>query len=194
MQPDKLLYPALFHNGEAYFLERSDIHTGSYFGGPTEDAITGIKHGPRKIHHIATLNGHCFKPLWDVIGAFELKLLYGMCYSGCHMKFETSVPVVEVLEMTPKVSDASWPYSDYPTYLPYFPLRLQQSSKCTLEKFLKLSCQQINVAEHEVLVLIPPIPVLGMSLWGPSGDGENTQIVFRCDLTKQTVEAYNQCG
>ena len=194
MHPEKLLYPALFHDGQAYFLERSDTHTGSYFGGPIEETITGIKHGPHKIHHIATLNGHCFKPLWDVIGAFQLKLLYGMCYSGCHMKYRTSAAGLEVLEMTPKTSAANWPYPDYPTYLPYFPLRLQKHSPCSLEEFLALSCQPIEIASSETLVLIPPSPVLGMSLWGPSGDGENTQIVFRCDLVKKTVEAYDQCG
>jgi hypothetical protein len=194
MQPDKLLYPALFHDGQAYFLERADTHTGAYFGGPIEDSITGIKHGPHQIHHIATLNGHCFQPLWDVIGAFQLKLLYGMCYSGCHLKYGYSSVGLEILEMTPHTSAMNWPYPDYPTHLPYFPLRLQQHSKCSLEKFLALSCQPIKVASSETLVLVPPSPVLGMSLWGPSGDGENTQIVFRCDLAKKTVEAYNQCG
>ena len=36
MHPDELLYPALFHEGHAYFLERSDSRTASYFGGPFE--------------------------------------------------------------------------------------------------------------------------------------------------------------
>src|ERR1039457_1198073 len=129
MQPDKLLYPALFHDGQAYFLERADTHTGSYFGGPIEDSITGIKHGPHRIHHIATLNGHCVKPLWDVVGVFQLKLLYGMSYDGCHMKYRNSSAGVEVLEMKPSTSAADWPYSNYPTYLPYFPLRLQHRSE-----------------------------------------------------------------
>jgi hypothetical protein len=61
MHPDELLYPALFHEGHAYFLERSDARTGSYFGGPFEASITGIEHGPRPLHHIATLNGDCFE-------------------------------------------------------------------------------------------------------------------------------------
>jgi hypothetical protein len=123
-----------------------------------------------------------------------LHFLYGICYDACHMKYRSSAASVEILEMTPTTSVADWPYPNYPAYLPYFPLRLQQCSQCSLEEFLQLSCQPIDVATSEVLVLIPPSPVLGMSLWGPSGDGENTQIVFRCDLTKRAVETYNQCG
>lgn len=194
MLPDKLLRPALFHEGQAYFLEPSDVHSGSYFGGPFENAITGVKHGPHPLHHIATLNGRCFKPLWHVIGGGNLCLLYGICYDACHMKYRTSAAGLEVLEITPKTSSADWPYANYPTYLPYIPLRLRQRSQCSLEEFLELACQPIDVAESEVLVLIPPSPVLGMSLWGPLGDGENTQIVFRCDLAKRTVEAFNHCG
>lgn len=194
MLPEKLLYPVLFHEGQSYFLERSDAHTGSYFGGPMEETISGIKHGPHQLHHIATLNGHCFKPLWDVIGVFHLPLIFGMRFDGCHMKYRVSATGVQILEMSPTTSVEDWPYSDYPTHLPYFPLRLQQQLKCSLEEFLELSCQPIEIAKSEALVLIPPSPVLGMSLWGPSGDGENTQIVFRCDLAKQTIETYNQCG
>jgi hypothetical protein len=192
--PERLRYPALFHDGQAYILERADEHTGSYFGGPFERPVTGVKHSPRSLHHIASLNGHCFEPLWHVIGGGNLHLLYGMCYDGCHLKYRISVAGVEVLEMKPTTSAEDWPYSDYPAYLSYFPLRLQQRSQCRMEEFLDLACQPIDVSTSEVLVLVPPSPVLGMSLWGPSGDAENTQIVFRCDLAKRTVEAYNQCG
>lgn len=194
MHPDKLLYPALFHEGQAYFFEKSDAHTGSYFGGPFEGAITGLKPGSYPLHHITTLNGHCFEPLWHVIGGRTLSLLYGIRYDGCRMRYKSSAAGVEVMEMTPEDSALNWPYSDYPMHLPYFPLRLQQRAKCSLAEFLELSCQPIDLAPSDVLVLIPPSPVLDMSLWGPSGDGENTQIVFRCDLSNRTIEAYNQCG
>lgn len=194
MQPDKFLYPAIFHDGQAYFLERSDAYKASYFGGPLERTINGVKHGPRALHHIMTLHGDCFEPLWHVVGGGSLHLLYGMCYDGCHMKYKDSPAGIEILEMSPIDSAEEWPYSDYPKYLPYFPLRLQNRSKCSLNEFLKSSCQPINLGASEVLVIVPPSPVLGMSLWGPSGDAENTQIVFKCDLTKRTVETFNQCG
>ena len=182
MHPEKLLYPALFHDGQAYFLERSDTHTGSYFGGPIEETITGIQHGPDKIHHIATLNGHSFEPLWHVIGVFQLHLLYGMCFDGCHMKYRTSVAGVEVLEMTPSTSAANWPYPDYPTYLPYFPLRLQQHSPCSLEEFLAMSCQPIEVASSETLVLIPPSPVLACLFGGHQATVRTRRLYFDATL------------
>jgi hypothetical protein len=194
MHPDEVLYPALFHEGHAYFLERSDARTASYFGGPFEGSMTGIEHGPRPLHHIATLNGDCFEPLWHVVGGGSLRLLYGMCYSGCRLKYRNSANAVDLLEIKPTASTSDWPYPEYPSYLPYFPLRLQRRSKCNVQKFLEASCQPIEVSSSEVLVLVPASPLLGISLWGPSGDAEGTQIVFRCDLAKRTVEAYNQCN
>lgn len=194
MHSDELLYPVIFHDEQAYFLERSDTRAASYFGGPFEGSITGIRHGPRQLHHIASLNGDSFDPLRHVVGGGTLRLLYGMCFDGCRLKYRNSATGLEVMEMEPIASTSDWPYLDYPTHLPYFPLRLQRRVGCSLEEFSELSCQPLALAPSEVLVLVPPIPVLGMSLWGPSGDAECAQIVFRCDLAKRTVEAYNQCG
>jgi hypothetical protein len=194
MGPDELLHPALFHEGQAYFLERSEARMASYFGGPFQGSITGVRHGPRQLHHIATINGDCFEPLWDVIGGGSLRLLYGMCYDDCRLKYRTSATTAEVLEMEPTASDTDWPYPDYPIYLPYFPLRLQRRSPCSLEEFSELACQPLGAKSSEVIILVPPSPVLGMSLWGPSGDAEGPQIVFRCDLANWSVAAYNQCG
>jgi hypothetical protein len=194
MHPDDLLYPALFHEGQAYFLERSDARTASYFGGPFEGSIAGLRHGPRQLHHIATVNGDCFEPLSHLIGGGSLRLLYGICYEGCRLKYRYSPTAAEILEMEPTTSNTDWPYPDYPTYLPYFPLRLQRRSACSFQQFSELACQPLDIVSSEVVVLVPASPVLGMSLWGPSGDGEGVQIVFRCDLADRTVAAYNHCA
>jgi hypothetical protein len=195
MHPNDLRYPAIYHDGHAYFLERSEMHTASYFGGPFAAPITGVRHGPRRLHHIATINGDCFEPLWHIVGGGGcLQLLYGMCYSGCDLKYRRSPDGVKILEMKPKSSDADWPYPDYPIYLPYFPLRLLRRVPFTLGQFSELSCQPFHEMAADVIILIPPSPVLGMSLWGPSGDSECAQIVFQCDIAGQDVTAYNQCG
>jgi hypothetical protein len=194
MHPDELLHLTLFYKGEAYFLERSQVLTASYFGGPFEGSVCGIRQGPRRLHHIATINGECFEPLWHVVGGGTLRLMYGMCYEGCRMKYRNSATQTEVLEIAPVISTKDWPYPEYPAYLPYFPLRLQRRSKCSLQQFSELACQPLGTVSSEAIVLIPPSPVLGMSLWGPSGDAEGTQIIFRCDLANGTVEAYNQCA
>lgn len=193
MHPDELRYPALFHAGKAYYLERSDAHASSYFGGPFEGSISGVRHGPRALHHIATITGHCFEPLWQQVGLGTLRLLYGMCFDGCRLTYRNASQV-EILEIVPRKSSSDWPYSDYPAYLPFFPLRLEGQVDCGLEEFLEASCQPLELESHEALVLVPPSPVLGMSLWGPSGDAEGTQLVFRYNLREETVEAFNQCG
>src|SRR6266852_7818626 len=170
MHPEELLYPARFHAGQAYFLERSNTRTASYFSGPFEGSITGIEHDPLQPHHIATLNGDCFEPLWHVIGGGSLRLLYGMCYSGCRLKYRNSATAVQLLEMEPTASTSDWPYPEYPSYLPYFPLRLQRRFKCSVQEFSEMSCQPLEVISSEVLILVPLSPVLGMSLLGPAGD------------------------
>jgi hypothetical protein len=194
MHPGELKYPAVFHEERAYFLERADALAASYFGGPCEESITGMGYGPRRLHHVATLHGDCVEPLWHIVGGGSLRLLYGMCYEGCRLKYRSTSTGVKIMEMDPVTSTADWPYADYPAHLPYFPLRLQRSAVCTWEEFAALSCQPLARADGEAIVLVPPSPVLGMSLWGPSGDAECTQIVFRCDLAGRTVEAFNQCG
>jgi len=194
MQPDDLLWPVAFHKDHAYFLERSEKRAGSCLGGPLGRSVRGIKHGPMPLHHIATLNGDCVEPLWQVIGGGTLPLLYGMCFDACILKYSYTATNIELLEMKPKRSASEWPYSDYARYLPYFPLRLGRKVQCSLEEFSEVSCQQLDVAPSVLVVIVPPSTVLGMSLWGPSGDGEGTQIVFHCDISKRIVSAYNQCG
>jgi len=194
MHPDELQYPAIYFEGKIYFLERADSRTASYFGGPFQGAIGGLRHGPRQLHHVATINGDAFEPLWHVKGGGSLRLMYGMCYDGCILRYRNSATAIEVLELQPTSSAADWPYPEYPAYLPYFPLRLQRRASCSLEQFAQLACQPVEPLPGEAIVLVPASSLLGMSLWGPSGDAEGVQIVFRCDLTHRMVSAYNHCA
>src|SRR5262245_19542790 len=189
MHPDDLIYPAIYFRGEAFFLEKTEVRAPSYFGGPDGSEVYGVEHGPRRLHHIATINGDCFDPLRHVIGCCELRLLYGMCFSGCELKYRLGAVKTEILEMSPTISDPDWPYFDFPTYLPYFPLRLRERSGCSLEEFSELSCQEIEAEEEEAIVIVPPSGGYGISLWGPSG---GAQIVFRCDLERRIIRATNQ--
>jgi hypothetical protein len=194
MHPDDLKYPAIFYEGISYLLERSDAHGASFFGGPFLGLSKGLTHGPRRLHHIATIHGDCFDPLRYLVGGPFLRLLYGICFECCELTYVNSANDVHIAEMHPRESAADWPYPEYPTYLPYFPLRLSRQIKCSLEKFSGLSCQPLEAEESEAIVLVPPSPVLGMSLWGPDGDSECAQIVFRCNLKTQAIRAYGQCG
>jgi hypothetical protein len=193
MHPDDLLFPAAFHNGFAYFFERSDRWSGTRFGGPSEATISGKEFGPKRLHHVAT-----FGPRELPIGKFMsgLPLFYGFCFSGCAIAYRReSSSTVKLLELGPTDSTDDFPYTGYPELFPYIPLRLLRKTACDFREFSKLSCQpNWNVDPEKLIILVPPSPVLGVSLWGPSGDAECVQVVFQCDITNGTVAAFNQCG
>lgn len=194
MLPEELQYPAAYFNGCAYFYERAIGYSPSYFGGPTSIRFTGLRHGPRALHHVLTLN-------WDAIpgiedkGFSDLSLFYGMCYSGCTMTYE----IVEsfryrLLELEPRKSSSDWPYSGFPDLLPYVPLCLKERVRCSPDQFRELLIQGGEVNAHEVTVIVPPMFDLGISLWGHSGDAEGVQIVFQLDVEKRRVRVYNECS
>jgi hypothetical protein len=191
--PEELHYPAAFYDGQACFYERASRYSPSYFGGPTGIRFTGLRHGPRRLHHVMTLNWKTI-PGIEEKGLSNLCLFYGMSYSGCTMTYE----IVELfryrlLELKPPKSLADWPYSGYPDLLPYLPLRVAQQVPCSPEQFRKLLIQNGEVKDNEVTVIVPPMFDLGMSLWGDSGDAEGVQIVFQVDVGKHRVRAYNEC-
>lgn len=193
MNPDDLILPAVFYDGCVYFLERADRWSPTRFGGPSSITISGIDHGPLRLHHIATLGGKNLP-----IGKFflEMPLFYGLRFDGCTLSYRrVSTQHMELLQLEPTVSSEDWPYPDYPPLLPYLPLRVARKHRCSFKEFSELSCQpDWLVAPSSFIVLVPPSPILGMSLWGPSGDAECTQIVFECDVSAGTIRAFNQCA
>ena len=193
MLPEELRYPAVYFDGHACLYERATKYSTSYFGGPTEIQLAGLRHGPRPIHHLMTLNWRAI-PGIEKKGVTELPLFYGMGYSGCSMTYEiVESSRCKLLEMEPSKSSADWPYSGYPDLLPYIPLRLAQRVSCSQEQFRELLCQRSEVKPDEVTVIVPAMFDLGISLWGHSGDAEGVQIVFHCDIEKGIVRAYNEC-
>ena len=194
MQPDDLIFPAAFHKGTAYFLERADRWSSSYFGGPSEVAISGLAQDATPLHHIVTFGCRELPSL----GSFGLRmsLFYGMRYSGCRIqcrKLDTSN--LEVSEVTPIAATPDWPYPCYPPYLPYVPMRVSRTLQCDLRVFSELSVQpQWQVSPGHLIVIVPASPVVGMSLWGPDGDAERVQIVFECDVSHGSFRGFNQCA
>jgi hypothetical protein len=193
MSPDDLQLPVVFYDGSAYFFERADTWSPSHFGGPSDVTVSGIEHGPRRLHHIATLGGRDLP-----IGKFglQLPLIYGLTYSGCHLTYR-KVPgsSIELLSLQPTTSSDDFPYSDYPALLPYLPLRISKTQRCGFGEFSQFSCQpDWRIDPAAFIVVVPPSPILGMSLWGPSGDAECVQIVFECDVSKGVIRAFNQCA
>lgn len=194
MQPEDLHFPVIYHRRQIYFLERAETNSRSYVGGPSGARIGGVEHGPRRLHHIATIATDCFEPLTRFSKGEPLRILYGLCYDGCTMEYRDSGRQIEILRIEPSCSRVDWPYPDYPSYLPFFPLKLQRRVVATWDEFSQLSVQPLEQVKEEAIILIPSSPIWGMSLWGPWADGEGVQIVLKCDLTARTVIAHNQCG
>lgn len=194
MFPDHINYPAAYYEGHAYFFERSATSVSSRFGGPCDVRFSGIAHGPRPLHHILTL-GPDELPEIQTAGLTSLSLFYGLCFDGCSMTYHVKDAThYDLLKLDPKKSSDDWPYPGYPDRLPPVPLRLARRSPFSPARFSQLLVQRDEILANELVVVVPPIPDLGMSLWGEDGDDEGVQIVFRCDLKTRKVRVYNECA
>ena len=193
MQPDDLIFPAAYCDSVAYYFERSDCWSASYFGGPSDFAIRGPEGKTSRIHHISSFTARDLP-----IGRFglQLPLFYGIQHSGCRIRYRvTSSNEFELIELVPPQPAKRFPYPEYPSLLPYIPLRVAREIRCGLEEFAGVLCQQAKSIEPSTLLIaVPASPVLGVSLWGPTGDAECVQMIFECDISTGTVRAFNQCG
>jgi len=193
MSPDEVHFPVAYYNGTAFFFAPTDRHSPTYFGGPSDITFTGVRHGPEPLHHILTLAGAVIPALVDY-HVFSLPLFYGLRYDACSLTYRMPErSVCEITKLQPRRSSADWPYRDYPRLLPYIPLRLSRRTRCTAKRFAKLSYQGLEIKPTTMVVVVPPVFIGGVSMWGPMGDAEGVQIVFECDFENKTVRASNQC-
>src|SRR5205814_5153798 len=133
--------------------------------------------------------------LMHLIGGGDIQLYYGLTYSGCELRYTNSSVSIELLDIRPDAPSPDWPYRNYPPHLPYFPLKTDRVEDCSFENFCELSCQPLQEPSYtEVVIIVPPSPILGVSMWGPSGDMECAQIIFRYDLATHIAHGTNQCG
>jgi len=124
----------------------------------------------------------------------DLIFQFGLTFDGCCLKYKTGYRKLKIVHMEPMTSSDDWPYTHYPVLLPYIPLETKESRECSLSEFSDSVMQGIdNVGELEVIVVVPPNPELGMSIWGPSGDANDVQMVFRHDPASGITEAYSAC-
>lgn len=194
MQPDDLKFPVVFHQGAASFLDRTDTWSSCWFGGPSDVALHGMPDPSTPAHHILTLGCREF----PVLGRFGLRLplFYGIRHSGCDMVCrKKDASNLQVSNISSTATDPDWPYPHYPQHLPYFPLRTARRLECGFDAFSGLSCQPgWDVSPAAMVVIVPASQGIGISIWGPSGDAEQTQIVFECDLAQGSYRAFNQCA
>jgi hypothetical protein len=117
-------------------------------------------------------------------------LLHGLCYDACELRYRVVSPTtLELVQMSPSVSLADWPYPDYPPLLPYVPLRLGGKRRCSYARFADRFPNMPEPQPSELVVAVPPPASVGMSLWG-SGDGDGVTIVFECDLHACMIRSF----
>ena len=197
MDADDLEYPVIYFRGYVFLLEPSFTLRGpgpGYFGGPAETKFTGVECGSAPLHRVLTLQPSSI-PALERFCLPDVPLFYGLRYSGCEISYGIpSSSECRLSRLEPRKPSADWPYEGYPEILPYIPLRVRKRFACSPKMLSKLSFQGVAAKPKTMVVIVPPFPVGGVSLWGRSGDLEGVQIIFECDFESRTVTAYNQCG
>ena len=179
--------------GTVFSFERARERSESVFGGPMRAEPSGIEHGPKPLHLIARL-GSLHLPVLGRHHLFDIPLIYGMCYDGCRIEYRIDFGgTIELRELRPTQSSEDWPYLHFPFLLPYVPLQIGDTRRCSYAEFAQAFPNMPNAQPSELVVAVPPPATLGVSLWG-SGDDEGVTILFECDLSDRVVAASNLCS
>jgi hypothetical protein len=182
-----------YYDGTVFSFERAREHSESAFGGPMQVRLSGIEHGPKPLHMIARL-GSGDLPALKGHYPIDIPLIYGMCYDGFSIEYRVrSDGTIELLELRPTESSDDWPYPHFPLLLPYVPLQIGETRRCSYAEFAEAFPNMPDEQPSELVVAVPPPATLGVSLWG-IGDQENVTILFECDLSDRVVAASNRCG
>jgi hypothetical protein len=189
MAEEQLVF--VYCDGMVFSFERAREHSASVFGGPMDCELSGIAHGPKPLHMIAQLAA------MDLRGPdqplFDIPLIYGMCYDGCEVEYHVDGRHVEIRRMSPTESSDHWPYPHYPAVLPYVPLKIGETRRCSYEEFAEPFPNLPESQPTDLIAVVRSPATLGFALWG-SGDDEDVIILFECDLGDQMVYASNRCS
>ena len=166
----------------------------NYFGGPLDLKFTGVRHGPAPLHRVFTISDRSIPALAEY-SISSIPLIYGMQYSGCQLTYRLPRgSICNITKFKPRRSSKGWPYDHYPNLLPYIPMHISKRTRCSPKQFAKLAWQGLDIKPEMLVAIVPPLPIGGVSIWGPIGDVEGVQIIFECDLKTRTVRASNQCS
>lgn len=180
-------------DGVAYHFDVAEQAMASDFGGPIDVVVSGVAHGPRPLHRIATLGWKDIEILRDK-SIFSLPLIYGMCYEGGRLTYRLASPnEICVTKIDPATSLDNFPYDHYPYHLPYVPLRVVERLKTSWQEFSESIPNVSAELSCDVFVIVPPPATIGFSLWGRTGDAESVLIAWEVSLGKEEVRAYTLC-
>ena len=91
--------------------------------------FSGRPFGPKPLHLIACL-GSLHIPALSRPYLNQLPLIYGMHYDGCELSYRfESDRKIELLHIELATSLDDWPYPNFPSLIPYMPLRLEDSPR-----------------------------------------------------------------
>jgi hypothetical protein len=184
-------YPLAYYQGKLKTFRRGNEYTLSYFGGPKQSRISGLSHGPRSLHHIATVNGRDLG--LSKFGISTVPFYYGMCFDGCEIEYTTHYSGdVKIEKMEPNESSTNWPYPSYPEFLPYFPLELDSTYDVSKEQFKERVWADLD--DDEMVFVVPTNPDLNFSMWGPDGDASGVELLFFYNPSKEYMRAQNACS
>src|SRR5262249_567221 len=139
-------------SGRVFSFERAQMHSPSVFGGPMTAELSGVEHGPKPLHMIASLSSEHLPPL-DRHDMTDLPVIYGMCYDGCSLDYRVDVgPKAALRKLSPAQSSDDWPYSNYPLLLPRVPLRIAETRKCSYAEFAERFCNMPRLQPTELVV------------------------------------------
>jgi hypothetical protein len=179
-------------NDTVFSFERADERSASVFGGPMVE-LSGVVHGPRPLHMIARLSAEHL-PTLPQQRPFDIPLIYGMCYDGCRLEYRIGgVGKIELLKLRPAQSSDDWPYLNFPSLLPYLPLRIGATHRSSYAEFAQAFPNMPTMQPAELVVAVPSPATLGISLWGDWA-GDDVTILFECDLADRVVYASNICS
>jgi hypothetical protein len=187
-------FPYAYYKGKVFYFGTAKETRPTYFGGPGPHLTTGIEYGPYPLHHIMTIWNRDVGIASYVPGT-SVPFFYGLCYDGCRLEYKRkAIHAIELTKLVPTASSDYWPYPNYPAHLPYIPMEVKETRDFSLEEFSGSIMQGIKgVAENEMILVVPPNPECGMSIWGYDGDAEDVQIIFRYNTELGTTCAYNAC-
>jgi hypothetical protein len=181
----------VYSRGRKFLLGRSSSQSLSYFGGPGSDAvIEGPRYGPRRLHHILTLNHGQFG-IQAVRFGFKVSFYYGLCFEGCELEWQrTATAAIRITKLDPRKSGKEYPYFGYPDVLPCFPLEIigqEDASVAEIEE--AISNVGWEPAAERVYVVAHSQPDLGVALIEPGAD---VDIVFEYDTQTGQIRAASQ--
>ncbi len=193
-----------FYQEELHEYDFSDRHSGSTFGGPFSTPLYGEVPNVEYLHQVAVIYG-TQRP--DYVSRFlqNLPLLYGIRFSGCDLSYRLvagSIPHegreihyrgAEILELFPDQPDDDWPYPNFPSLLPYWPIERKCSRPCSWKEFAEETFDVRESPPTQLIFAMSPPTNLGISLWGADGDLEGVEVIWEVDTETQHVHVTNRC-